>query len=93
MDHRVAERVASEPLSGGSARAQAIGDIFHSEPQVRPGVPSDFLQDFELFGFCFHAEQESADTVLYVSTNDGFLHAFTVNPGEAVQNSGRAASM
>ena len=64
----------------GPGTCNAIGDIFHSIPQVRPGVPSDFLRDSTYSDFA--AGLSKRDTMLYVSTNDGFFHAFTVTHKE-----------
>ncbi len=57
----------------------AIGDIFHSLPQVRPGTPAEFLRDSTYLNFA--AGLTTRDTMLYTSSNDGFLHAFTVSTG------------
>lgn len=71
----------------GAADCSVIGDIFHSQPQVRVGHPSEFLRDSTYATFAnFFAKR---DTALYVSSNDGFFHSFLVSPGDPTNNTGR----
>lgn len=60
-----------------------IGDIFHSTPQVRPGQPSDFLRDSTYSDWA--ATLNHRDTMLYTSSNDGFLHGFLLTPGDPAE--------
>lgn len=57
------------------ADCSVFGAILHSTPKV-VGPPSEFLRDetYERFAL----ENATRPTVLYTSTNDGFLHAFKV---------------
>jgi type IV pilus assembly protein PilY1 len=64
----------------GNADCSVIGDIFHSQPQVRPGQPGEFLRDSTYSDFS--ALYSKRDTVLYTSSNDGFFHAFRIAPGD-----------
>jgi len=64
----------------GGTDCNVIGDIFHSQPQVRSGMPSEFLRDTTYGDFA--ATLAKRDTMLYVSSNDGFLHGFTVVGGD-----------
>jgi type IV pilus assembly protein PilY1 len=63
----------------GSTECSLVGDIYHSTPRV-VGSPAEFLRDesYQLFA----AMQSKRPLVLYTSTNDGFLHAFKVAPGD-----------
>jgi hypothetical protein len=60
-------------------QCNVFGDIFHSQPQMR-GKPSDLLPDDTYTTFT--TSMALRDTLLYVSTNDGFLHAFLAAPGD-----------
>jgi type IV pilus assembly protein PilY1 len=64
----------------GAADCSVVGDIFHSLPQLRAGQPNEFIQDDSYLQFT--ADLYRRDTVLYVSSNDGFFHAFRVAPGD-----------
>jgi type IV pilus assembly protein PilY1 len=57
-----------------------VGDIFHSVPQIRAGQPNEFVRDdaYPLYA----ASLAKRDTLLYTSSNDGFMHAFRVAPGD-----------
>jgi type IV pilus assembly protein PilY1 len=65
----------------GAADCSIIGDIFHSLPQLRNGQPNDSLQDDAYL--IYSSDNAKRDTVLYTSSNDGFLHAFRVAPGDS----------
>jgi type IV pilus assembly protein PilY1 len=71
--------------SPGTTSCNVFGDIFHSQPQVR-GKPSDLLADDTYTTFT--TAQSTRDMLLYVSTNDGFLHSFLLAPGDPVTNPG-----
>lgn len=60
-----------------------MGDIFHSLPQIR-GKPSDLLADDTYTAFA--TTYANRDRLLYVSSNDGFLHSFLVSPGDLVND-------
>ncbi len=64
----------------GAADCSVIGDIFHSLPQLRAGQPNEFIQDDSYLQYA--ADLHLRDTLLYVSSNDGFFHAFRVAPGD-----------
>lgn len=65
-----------------SDRCQVLGDILHSVPVVRPGIPSDFLRDPTYSTFSAGLRQR--DTALYTASLDGVFHAFLVYPGKDV---------
>jgi type IV pilus assembly protein PilY1 len=64
----------------GAASCSLVGDIFHSTPRIVTGQPSEFLRDesYEIFSL----KNAKRHTVMYTSTNDGFLHAFKVSSGD-----------
>lgn len=66
----------------GASDCSVLGDIFHSVPQIRPGIPAEFLRDETYAGFANGLAIGKRDTMLYVSSNDGFFHAFVVTPGD-----------
>ncbi len=63
----------------GGADCNLVGDIYHSTPRI-VGRPAEFLRDqsYSLFA----QKEATRPLVLYTSTNDGFLHAFKVAPGD-----------
>lgn len=63
----------------GSSTCNLVGDIYHSTPAL-VGRPSALLRDqtYDIFS----ETQAMRPLVLYTSTNDGFLHAFEVAPGD-----------
>ncbi len=65
----------------GSANCNLVGDIYHSTPRII-GKPGEFLRD-ESYSV-FAAQNASRPLVLYTATNDGFLHAFKVAAGDAL---------
>lgn len=65
-------------------KCNVFGDVFHSQPQLR-GKPSDFLADDTYAAFA--TSMALRDSLLYVSTNDGFLHSFLVAPGDPANTS------
>ena len=56
-----------------------IGDIYHSSPRAVGGRPSEFLNDESYQAFSDQQATAKRPSVLYVSTNDGFLHAFKIS--------------
>ncbi len=62
-----------------STNCNVIGDIYHSTPRLI-GRPGEFLRDesYQVFA----QSEATRPLVLYTSTNDGFLHAFKVAPGD-----------
>jgi type IV pilus assembly protein PilY1 len=60
----------------GSLDCSLIGHIYHSTPRIVP-APGELLRD-ETYQ-TFAAAQAERPPVLYVSSNDGFLHAFDVS--------------
>lgn len=65
--------------SPGSATCNLVGDIFHSTPRV-VSRPVEFLRD-ESYTI-FSLQQAKRHTMLYTSTNDGFLHGFKLSSGD-----------
>jgi type IV pilus assembly protein PilY1 len=65
--------------SPGSSTCSLIGDVYHSTPKL-VGRPSELLRD-ETYQ-TFAERKATRPLVLYTSTNDGFLHAFKVAPGD-----------
>jgi type IV pilus assembly protein PilY1 len=65
--------------SPGAADCSLIGDIYHSTPRV-VARPTALLRD-ESYTL-FTLKQAQRHTVLYTSTNDGFLHGFKVASGD-----------
>ena len=63
----------------GAASCNLIGDVFHSTPRVI-ARPDELLRDesYQIFAL----KEAKRHTVLYASTNDGFLHAFKVASGD-----------
>jgi type IV pilus assembly protein PilY1 len=61
-----------------------IGFILHSTPQVRSGIPSEFLRDPTYTAFTTALAKR--DTMIYTSTNDGFFHGFYLSPGDNVSS-------
>ena len=63
----------------GSQSCSLIGDIYHSTPRVI-GRPDELLRDES---YQIHAlKNGKRHTLLYTSTNDGFLHGFKVRSGD-----------
>lgn len=76
--------------NASSGDCSLIGDIYHSVPRAVPGVPSAYLNDESYTAFVEEQTSALRPSVLYVSTNDGFLHAFkiaavTKNAGEVMK--------
>jgi type IV pilus assembly protein PilY1 len=65
--------------SPGSASCSLIGDIYHSTPRV-VGRPDELLRDES---YQIHTlKLAKRHTMLYTSTNDGFMHGFKVRSGD-----------
>lgn len=63
----------------GASDCNLIGDIYHSTPRV-VGRPDELLRDES---YQIHAlKNGKRHTLLYTSTNDGFLHGFKVASGD-----------
>jgi len=63
----------------GAADCNLIGDVYHSTPRVI-GRPDELLRDES---YQIHALRlAKRHTLLYTSTNDGFLHGFKVSSGD-----------
>ncbi len=65
-------------VAGGDC--SLVGDIYHSSPRAVAGLPSEFLNDESYLAFADQMATAKRPSVLYVSTNDGFLHAFKIGP-------------
>jgi type IV pilus assembly protein PilY1 len=55
-----------------------ISEIYHSIPRAVPGRPSEFLLDQSYQRFVDGQVEAKRPSVLYASSNDGFLHAFKI---------------
>lgn len=55
-----------------------VGDIYHSIPRAVPGRPAQFLNDATYQKFI--QDQANRPSMIYASSNDGFLHAFKLGP-------------
>lgn len=55
-----------------------ISEIYHSIPRAVPGRPSEFLLDQSYQRFVDAQVAAKRPSVLYASSNDGFLHAFKI---------------
>jgi type IV pilus assembly protein PilY1 len=64
--------------SVSSENCNLVSEIFHSIPRAVPGRPSQFLQDQSYQSFVNAQVTAKRPSVLYASSNDGFLHAFKI---------------
>jgi type IV pilus assembly protein PilY1 len=70
------------------ARTSLVGGIYHSTPQVL-GRPNAILRDESYARYAL--VNATRPTVLYTSTNDGFLHAFKVTSNDPAEFSSAPA--
>lgn len=63
-----------------AATCNLIGDFLHSTPRAVPGRPSELLNDASYEAFRELQATNKRPSVLYASSNDGFLHAFKIGP-------------
>jgi type IV pilus assembly protein PilY1 len=77
------------PKPGGllPSDCSVLGDIFHSQVQIRSGRPAEFLRDDSYAAFA--TSLKDRDNALYVSSNDGFFHSFLLGPADPVANPSR----
>jgi type IV pilus assembly protein PilY1 len=61
-----------------SANCNLVSEIYHSIPRAVPGRPSQFLVDESYQAFVASQVTAKRPSVLYASSNDGFLHAFKI---------------
>lgn len=66
--------------TGAGEGCNLIAEIFHSVPRAVPGRPSQFLVDSSYQAFVAQQVAAKRPSVLYASSNDGFLHAFKIGP-------------
>jgi type IV pilus assembly protein PilY1 len=66
------------PSGGGTGNCNLISEIYHSIPRAVEGRPSQFLLDQSYQGFVTAQVTKKRPSVLYASSNDGFLHAFKI---------------
>jgi len=64
-------------------RVSRLGGIYNSSPKIVAGPPQEFLPDESYRRFTQEMATQARSTMLYVSTVDGFLHAFKVAPFSA----------
>jgi type IV pilus assembly protein PilY1 len=62
----------------GSDNCNLVSEIFHSVPKAVPGRPSAFLTDQSYQAFVSAQLKAKRPSVIYASSNDGFLHAFKI---------------
>ncbi len=62
-------------------KCQLVAEIYHSVPRAVPGRPSHFLVDESYQKFT--RTYSKRPSVLYASSNDGFLHAFKMGQVDA----------
>jgi type IV pilus assembly protein PilY1 len=67
------------PSSGANGDCNLISEIYHSVPRAVEGRPSQFLLDQSYQGFVTSQVTKKRPSVLYASSNDGFLHAFKIS--------------
>ena len=61
-----------------SGACDLVSEIFHSVPRAVAGRPSQFLVDASYQKFVTDELAAKRPSVLYASSNDGFLHAFKI---------------
>jgi type IV pilus assembly protein PilY1 len=66
------------PSPGANGSCNLISEIYHSIPRAVEGRPSQFLLDQSYQGFVTAQVTKKRPSVLYASSNDGFLHAFKI---------------
>lgn len=64
--------------SAGIGTCNLVSEIYHSIPRAVPGRPAQFLIDSSYQKFI--KDQVKRPSMLYASSNDGFLHAFKIGP-------------
>jgi type IV pilus assembly protein PilY1 len=64
--------------SVASGNCNLISEIYHSVPRAVAGRPSQFLVDSSYQKFVTDELAAKRPSVLYASSNDGFLHAFKI---------------
>jgi type IV pilus assembly protein PilY1 len=62
----------------GSDTCHLVSEIFHSVPKAVAGRPSAFLVDQSYQAFVTAQLKAKRPSVIYASSNDGFLHAFKI---------------
>lgn len=64
--------------SASSGNCFLVSDIYHSVPRAVAGRPSQFLVDSSYQKYVSDKVKAKRPSVLYASSNDGFLHAFKI---------------
>jgi type IV pilus assembly protein PilY1 len=72
------DTVFSRCPSSATGDCNLISDIYHSIPRAVEGRPSQFLLDQSYQRFVTAQVTKKRPSVLYASSNDGFLHAFKI---------------
>jgi type IV pilus assembly protein PilY1 len=68
------------PGGVGGEKCNLIAEFYHSVPKAVAGRPSQFLVDSSYQSFVKAQLDAKRPSVLYASSNDGFLHAFKIGP-------------
>lgn len=71
------------PGGVGGDKCQLIAEFYHSVPKAVAGRPSQFLVDSSYQSFVKEQLDAKRPSVLYASSNDGFLHAFKIGPASS----------
>jgi type IV pilus assembly protein PilY1 len=71
------------PGGVGGEKCQLIAEFYHSVPKAVAGRPSQFLVDSSYQNFVKAQLEAKRPSVLYASSNDGFLHAFKIGPASS----------
>lgn len=74
--------------TGSGEGCNLISEFYHSVPRAVAGKPSQFLVDSSYQGFVKAQVDAKRPSVLYASSNDGFLHAFKIGPATAEDGEG-----
>jgi type IV pilus assembly protein PilY1 len=70
----------------GADTCNLVGDIVRSAPRAVAGRPSALISDSSYDAFVTEQETNQRPSVLYASSNDGFLHAFKMAPLSTDEN-------
>lgn len=73
--------------SYSTGNCNLISEIYHSIPRAVPGRPSEFLLDQSYQRFVDAQVTAKRPSVIYASSNDGFLHAFKILQVDKSNNS------
>lgn len=71
------------PGGSGGDKCNLVAEFYHSVPRAVAGRPSQFLVDSSYQSFVKAQLDAKRPSVLYASSNDGFLHAFKIAPASS----------